>query len=232
MPVREHAAFVNATADFRIEVADTPAKREAAYRLRYQVYCTERGYEPGLGQRETDPFDERAGHALLTQLSTGRVVGTVRLVGPAGTGRDSDHIDVPMQQVCPPALLRSIPRSDRVGEISRFAISRDLRDDIAGGLPLRLGLLRGIVELSAGMQLSAWCAIMERSLLRLLRLSGVHFHSLGPLIEHHGLRQPTWGRIDDVLGRMRRDCPMVWNYITDGGSLWPCASEPMSAAVA
>ena len=98
--------------------------------------------------------------------------------------------------------------------------------------PANLGLLRGIVELSAEMQLSAWCAIMERSLLRLLRLSGVHFHSLGPLIEHHGLRQPTWGRIDDVLGRMRRDCPMVWNYITDGGSLWPCASEPMSAAVA
>jgi N-acyl amino acid synthase of PEP-CTERM/exosortase system len=126
-----------------------------------------------------------------------------------------------MQHVCAPALFRMLPRCDRMGEISRFAISKELRDDPAGAVPLRLGLLRGIVELSASMQLTAWCAIMERGLLRLLRLSGVHFHPLGPAIEHRGLRQPSWGRIDDVLGRMWRECPTVWNYITDGGLLWP-----------
>jgi N-acyl-L-homoserine lactone synthetase len=230
VPVREHSGLMRATADFRIEVADTPEKREAAYRLRYQVYCTERGYEPGIGALEKDRFDERAGHALLTQVSTGRVIGTVRLVAPTEAGRTPIDLDVPMQRVCPPGLFRTLPRS--MGEISRFAISKELRDDPVGALPLRLGLLRGIVELSASMQLTAWCAIMERSLLRLLRFSGVHFHPLGPAIEHHGLRQPSWGRIDDVLGRMWSECPAVWNYITDGGALWPCTSEPTAAAVA
>jgi N-acyl-L-homoserine lactone synthetase len=222
--------LTRATADFRIEVADTPEKREAAYRLRYQVYCTERGYEPGQGVLETDRFDERAGHALLTQLSTGRVVGTVRLVAPAEVGRNTVDLDVPMQRVCPPALFRVVPRSERLGEISRFAISKELRDDPAGCVPLRLGLLRGIVELSAGMHLTSWCAMMERSLLRLLRFSGVHFHPLGPAIEHRGLRQPSWARIDDVLGRMWRECPVVWHYITDGGALWPRMTEPAAAA--
>jgi N-acyl-L-homoserine lactone synthetase len=231
VPVREHTGLMRATADFRVEVADTPEKREAAYRLRHQVYCTERGYEAGQGRLETDRFDERAGHALLTQLSTGRVIGTVRLVAPATPLRDCAALDVPMQHVCPPGLFRSLPRV-RIGEISRFAISKELRDDAAGALPLRLGLLRGIVELSANMQLSAWCAIMERSLLRLLRLSGVHFEPLGPAIEYRGLRQPLWGRIDDVLGRMQRDCPAVWNYITDFGALWPCATDQTEAAVA
>jgi N-acyl-L-homoserine lactone synthetase len=220
---------MRATADFRVEVADTPEKREAAYRLRYQVYCTERGYESCAGRLETDQFDERAGHALLTQISTGRVVGTVRLVAPSGAIRDPGALDVPMQRVCPPGVLRMIPRCGRIAEISRFAISKELRDDPAGSMPLRLGLLRGIVELSAAMDVSAWCAIMERGLLRLLRLSGVHFEPLGPAIEHRGLRQPTWGRIDDVLGRMRRDCPTVWNYITDFGALWPRSSEPAVA---
>jgi N-acyl-L-homoserine lactone synthetase len=230
--VREHGALLSATADFRIEVADSPEKREAAYRLRYQVYCAERGYEPGQGRLEMDRFDERAGHALLTQLSTGRVVGTVRIVAPADVGRNPTDLDVPMQHVCPPGLFRTLTQAGRIGEISRFAISKELRDDVAGGLPLRLGLLRGIVELSASMQLGTWCALMERSLLRLLRLSGVHFHLLGPAIEHRGLRQPSWGRIDDILGRMWRECPAVWNYITDGGALWPRTSESMSAAVA
>jgi N-acyl-L-homoserine lactone synthetase len=230
VPVREHTALLKATADFRIEVADTPEKREAAYRLRYQVYCTERGYESCEGRLETDRFDDRAGHALLTQLSTGRVVGTVRLVAPASVAANPSGLDVPMQRVCPPGLFRALPRA--LGEISRFAISKELRDDPAGALPLRLGLLRGIVELSANMQLTAWCAIMERSLLRLLRFSGVHFHPLGPAIEHRGLRQPSWGRIDEVLGRMWRECPAVWHYITDGGALWPCAAEPAAVAVA
>jgi N-acyl-L-homoserine lactone synthetase len=229
--VREHSALIGAIEHFRIEVADTPEKREAAFRLRHQVYCSERGYEPGQGSLETDRYDERAGHALLTQLSTGRVVGTVRLVAPADAGgRNPADLDVPMQRVCPPGLFGTLPRS--MGEISRFAISKELRDDPAGALPLRLGLLRGIVELSASMQLTAWCAIMERGLLRLLRFSGVHFHPLGPAIEHRGLRQPSWGRIDEVLGRMWRECPAVWDYITDGGALWPYSAEPTAAAVA
>lgn len=232
MQVKAHTDLMRATADFRIEVADTPEKREAAYRLRHQVYCTERGYEPGQGRLEMDRFDERAGHALLTQLSTGRVVGTVRLVAPLGNGKDPASFDVPMQSVCPSGLFRTLPRCGRIGEISRFAISKELRDDLAGSMPLRLGLLRGIVELSATMNLTAWCAIMERSLLRLLRISGVHFQALGPVIEYHGLRQPSWGLIDDVLGRMQRDCPTVWNYITDFGALWPGPTEEASAAVA
>jgi N-acyl-L-homoserine lactone synthetase len=226
--VREHTRLMRAIADFRIEVADTPEKREAAFRLRYQVYCTERGYESCEGRLETDRFDESSGHALLTQLSTGRVVGTVRLVAPLAIGAATP--EVPMQHVCPPGAFRALPRT--IGEISRFAISKELRDDPVGALPLRLGLLRGIVELSASMQLTAWCAIMERGLLRLLRFSGVHFHPLGPAIEHHGLRQPSWGRIDEVLGRMWRESPAVWNYITDGGALWPCTAEPPAAAVA
>jgi len=232
VPVREHGSLLRATADFRIEVADTPEKREAAYRLRYQVYCNERGYEPGADRLETDCFDEHAGHALLTQLSTGRVVGTVRLVAPANSSGGPAVLDVPMQRVCPPGLFQAIPRCGRIGEISRFAISKELRDDLAGALPLRLGLLRGIVQLSASMHLAAWCAIMERGLLRLLKASGVHFHPLGPAIEYRGLRQPTWGRIDEVLGRMWRECPAVWEYITDCGALWPRAPEPVAVAVA
>ncbi len=228
MPVREHGGLLRATADFRIEVADTPEKREAAYRLRYQVYCTERGYESGRGRLETDRYDDRAGHALLTQVSTGRVVGTVRLVAPADSAKDPAALDVPMQSVCPPALFRALPRCGRIGEISRFAISKELRDDAVGAMPLRIGLLRGIVELSATMNLTTWCAIMERGLLRLLRLSGVHFHPLGPAIEYRGLRQPAWGRIDDGLGRMWRECPAVWNYITDGGALWPRATDEVA----
>lgn len=220
---------------FRIEIADTPEKREAAYRLRYQVYCIERGYEPGEGAIETDRFDHRAGHALLIQSSTERVVGTVRLVAPvvAAGYCPAAELDLPMHGLCSPAIFKELPSDGRMGEVSRFSISKDLRDTAAvGSVPLRLGLVRGLVQLSAEMGINAWCAVMEPTLLRLLRVSGIHFTSLGPAIEYRGLRQPSWNRLDDILTRMRRERPAVWDYVTDYGALWPETVEAATAVAA
>ncbi len=207
-----------AVRDFEVAVADTQERLKAAYRLRHQVYCVERGYfAEDDGALETDQFDARAGHAVLTQRSTGRVVGTVRVVAPSLRGPTAD---LPMQKLCDPAVFRMLPMGS-TGEISRFAISKDLRDAAcAGNAMLRLGLMRGIVEVSNQMGLTHWCAVMEHTLLRLLRVSAIHFQPLGPAVEYHGLRQPTWGRISGVLGRIRHERPGVWDYITEGGSLW------------
>ncbi|MBV9537388.1 MAG: GNAT family N-acetyltransferase [Acidisphaera sp.] len=201
---------------FDVKIAKTPEQKDAAFRLRYQVYCVERGYEPGQGAKETDRFDPRSGHAILVQRSTGLVVGTVRVVAPKAQGDDAD---LPMQLLCARQVSPALA-AGRTGEISRFAISKDLRDGGSGDVPLRLGLMRGIVEISAELGLTHWCAVMERTLLRLLRLSGIHFDPLGPAIEYRGLRQPSWGGIERVLDRMRRERPAVWDYVTDEGTLW------------
>lgn len=216
----------DAARDFSVTVADTPASIEAAYRLRHQVYCVERGFEQSQGAIETDTFDPHARHVLLTQRSTGRVVGTVRVVA---TQRAEPATRLPIQTLCPSNLLRVLPIRN-TGEISRFAISKDLRDaSCAGNALLRLGLMQGIVRLSADMGLTHWCAVMEQTLLRLLRVSGIHFQPLGPAIEHRGLRQPSWGRIDGVLARMRRERPAVWDYITESGSLWRDTQAALAA---
>ncbi|MFC0385101.1 GNAT family N-acyltransferase [Muricoccus vinaceus] len=217
--------ILDAAKDFEVTIADTPERLRAAYSLRHQVYCMERGYEPGTGALETDRFDRRAGHALLTQRSTGRLVGTVRIIAPSAVGSD---LDLPMQSLCQDGAIRALPTRG-TGEISRFAISKSLRDASADGIPLRLGLMRGVVQLSANMGIRHWCAVMEHTLLRLLRGSGIHFQPLGPAVEFRGLRQPCWGPVDQVLGRMFAERPAVWNYVTDGGALWPA---PMQAAAA
>ena len=210
-------SFSQSLSDFDLTVADTFETREAAYRLRHQVYCLERGYEPSRGGRETDDFDQDAGHILLSQRSTGRVVGTVRVV----VAEDGAPSGLPLGLICPAELLATLPQG-RTGEVSRFAISKELRDVTAGSsMPMRLGLVRGIVQLSAARGLTQWCAVMEPTLLRLLRISGIHFQPLGPVIEHHGLRQPSWGNIAMMLARMHQECPSAWEYVTDGGTLYP-----------
>ena len=206
--------------EFRVQVADTPELRNAAFRLRYQVYCIERGFEPGVGDIETDEFDERSRHVILRHAVDGQIIGTVRMVAPA---IDRLHDCFPMQRVCDPAVLRHLPLAT-TGEISRFAISKERRLSCTSAVLLRLALMRGIVMMSHELELTHWCAVMERSLLRLLQVTAIHFHPVGPLVSHHGIRQPSTGSIASILERIRRERFEVWNYITANGTYFGSVS--------
>ena len=97
MTVPEHARIFETAQDFELAIADTPSPLRAAFRLRHQVYCLERRYEHASSGLEKDCFDDRASHVILTQRSTGRVVGTVRLVVPRF---DIPGPDLPMKRLC------------------------------------------------------------------------------------------------------------------------------------
>ena len=85
---------------------------------------------------------------------------------------------------------------------------------------LRLALVRGLVDLSGELGLTHWCAMMEPSLLRLLRATAMHFEAHGPLVDHHGMRQPSFTSLDAFLGRVEREHPAIWDFVTDSGKLW------------
>ena len=197
-------------------VADTPELMSEVFRLRYQVYCVEKGYEPGYNGTESDEFDSAARHVLLIHRASGEPVGTVRIVP---SSPKSGLRGLPMTAVCAPSVMRNLPPRT-TGEISRFALSKQRRMSCRAGSMVRLGLMQGIVRLSGELGLTDWCAIMEPMLLRLLRMNAIHFAPLGPLVEHHGLRQPSYANVPRVLAQMWAQQWDVWNYVTLGGTLW------------
>jgi hypothetical protein len=67
---------------------------------------------------------------------------------------------------------------------------------------------------------------MERTLLRLLRSSGIHFLALGPLVAYHGIRQPAIWAVEEGFACMKRERPAIWDFLTDNGRLLP-AAEPV-----
>jgi N-acyl-L-homoserine lactone synthetase len=220
-------AFAAVRNEVTIQVADTPELVREAHRLRYQVYCVERNYEAGQAGLEIDEFDERARHVVLCQRRTGEVVGTARLVLPCPTALQDS---LPVQRVCDPTLLPRIPLAT-AAEVSRFAICKDRRGLSPAAVSLmRLGLVQGLVRLSDEAGLAHWFAVMERTLLRLLRSSAIHFQPVGPVVEHHGLRQPAYIHVGAMLSRMRREQPKIWDFITEGGRLWQSRLEYPIAA--
>lgn len=68
---------------WRVGLATEPHEREAAYRLRYDVFFREEGYGPtatAADGRDTDPFDDWCEHVILFDDSQERVVGTYRAI--------------------------------------------------------------------------------------------------------------------------------------------------------
>jgi len=70
------------------------------------------------------------------------------------------------------------------------------------------------------MGITHWVAVMEPTLLRLLRRSGIAFNLLGDPVEYHGLRQPCYAKIGDLLAGVYAKNREIWDLFTDSGRLW------------
>ena len=214
-------AIQAATDKLVVELAVSPGQVLEAQRLRYRMHCHQLGFEAGKDGLEQDEFDPASRHVLVRSRLTGAVVGTVRVV-LSDTGLDG----FPMRRACEARVLGPLPALS-TGEISRFAVARE-RPGLspAAAALVRLGLIRGIVQISAAHELTHWCALMDRPLLRLLQATAIHFQPIGPGVAYHGPRQPAQCAIGAMLRQVQLEQPVVWAYLTGDGTLW---SEARSA---
>ena len=228
---------------FDIVPADTPALREKAYRLRYQVYCCEHEYETPEEhpqQLEMDPFDCRSIHSLIIDRASGAATGTVRLILP---DQNAPGESFPVQKMCNHPLLSEV--ASRAAEVSRFAISKKLRKMVEGCLDVEgnqyasgkylkislvLGLMKATLQMSFQYGIADWFAVMEPSLLRLLSRFGICFTPIGPLIEHHGFRQPCHANVSTLLERVRQEHFDLWEFVTESSRSSCCRKLGDTAA--
>ena len=223
---------------FETRVADCPALIEAAHALRYQVYCVERKFEDAeehSGGLETDQYDKGAIQGVLFHRPSEQAIGTVRIIQPAKCG----EAGLPIAQLLSENgidLAKFVRIVDSV-EISRFAISKEFRrrwtDErvIAAGRPLTrlestrqanlpcLSLIQFLLRQCVEQGVVYWTAVMESTFLRMLARMGIHFTSIGPVVFHHGFRQPCYCYLPTMLEELKFEHPDYWQVITNGGEL-------------
>ena len=214
--------------------AHTEEELDSVFRLRFQVYCLERGFEDATEYpdgRERDGDDARSLHSLLLDRATGSAVGTVRLILPYGGG------DLPVfRLIGSRERYRAGLPLETTAEVSRFAVAKTFRRQIENGWRpgpgsaavagcgrepayqlLTAGLIRAIVTMSAVGGITHIVAMMEPTLLRLLGRLGVAFHPLGEPVEHHGRRQPGWAVITHLIASIKNRHPELGEIIADIG---------------
>ena len=211
-------AIACAEQELSVEMVCAPEEVLEAKRLRYRIYCEERGFEPGEGGLEQDAFDDFSRHVLVRSRNTGAVHGTVRV---ALCPEKNSRLGFPMERVCKSSVTARLPRQ-ATGEVSRFALSRD-RSGIspAAAALMRVCLIRGVIGVAHHEGLTHLCALMERTLLRLLQATSIHFLPIGPEIEYRGLRHPSLWEVDEGLDRVQRENPVLWSFITNQGAFAP-----------
>ena len=213
---------------FEIVAANTPALRSEVFRLRYQVYAQELGWEQQTqfpNGEETDINDPRSAFCLLRHRASQRYIGCVRLVMV-----DPDVSETPFPfevaaQVSADELAASYTANWRevAGEISRVAVISDFRrrtgernaavtdveEDTNPARPER----RGFPHIAVGLYLGAAVmgtlrglervfALMEPKLARRLRAYGIVFNKIGEAVDHHGLRVPYCLEGDSFEGHL------------------------------
>lgn len=213
---------------FEAVPANTPALLDAAYALRYRVYCVEHPFEDARttrDEREIDAYDAHSVHAVLLYRPSSEVAGCVRLILPTP---ELGLAALPLRALLGPGERRrlgTLPRYS-TAEISRYAVSKafrrrageDLYPDVDADLSpadarrlaphMTLGLFRGVATLADAHGVTHLCAAMAPALLRLLERFGLAFERLGPPIEYHGLRQPCLAELDALregLSRTREE---------------------------
>ena len=246
-PSRHGASLAEAYQEmFQGVLADTPQLRSEVHRLRFQVYCLERNFEDPArnpGGLERDEYDNHAAHALLMHRASGLFVGTVRMILHKPGAREGS---LPFHKLCREPRLRdpSFLPFETMAEFSRFAISKQFRsragDDAYGRayspeelandarrvVPhITLGLMTMALQIAIARGIDCVCAVMEPPLLRLLSRFGIFFNPVGPLVEHHGLRQPCYEFVAPLLARIEIERPEIWDVITDRGRLWKSSTE-------
>lgn len=220
--------------------ADTRELQEETYRIRYQVYCKEFGYEREEdcpGGMERDSYDPQSRHALLYHRPSARPAGCVRLITPHP---QMLYTPLPFERFCGDALDRSLIDPCKLppgsyGEFSRLAtlsLFRRRKEDVhlpinsveppehqemAGrdSFPLLpLGLFLTALTLFLNSRLQIVFAMMEPRLERLLRRYGILFTQVGQVMDYHGPRGPFMMHRDTLLPNLTPDACELMRLIS------------------
>ena len=237
---------------FEVMLASTPGLRAKAHRLRYEVYCVEHSYEDPAdhpGGLEYDSFDRHSVQSVLIHRTTGIVAGVARLILP---WHDGEPRTLPFHDACahkPPEHQYPFPISS-TGEASRLLISREFvrycdrlartrgpaarngRAKCGNGLVfqnLLFGLIASITQMSFEHDITHVCGLLRPALLRLLNRTGNYFVPVGPMVDHHGRRQPCYVDLEEVSKTVARERPDIWEIMFVPGQLWQSSFETQIA---
>jgi N-acyl amino acid synthase of PEP-CTERM/exosortase system len=102
-------------------------------------------------------------------------------------------------------------REQRRAADSSFAQSR--RDDELLLRFITFGLFDGLLRISHQHEINYLAALMKISLMSIIEKFGMEFERLGDIVEYHGLRQPCFAVLNNLIERSRMERTPLWQFV-------------------
>jgi N-acyl amino acid synthase of PEP-CTERM/exosortase system len=210
---------------FEIVPALSDALKDEVFRIRHQVYCEDLAFEPRrLDKRESDEFDVQSLHLLIRSVRTHQFIGCTRIIR---VRPDDPQQLLPFERSCAETIDRSIVDPARltrssIAEVSRLAVISPYRrrkgesktplsmsdtDFVMIGHPrfpfIPVALYLGTVELARLHGIETLFVLTEPRLANHFKKLGVRIQTIGPAIEHHGLRIPSMMSTSTVINNLK-----------------------------
>jgi N-acyl amino acid synthase of PEP-CTERM/exosortase system len=211
---------------------DSEYMKKEVYKLRYDVYVNEFGFEKqgdhpsGLEMDIYDPYSVELAAIEQVNVERQKIIGTIRLI------LHSEH-GFPIENTVPIGFTGKKPPVDKIAEISRLAISKEYRRRQGDGLYgaksfqkvsedggladcgriqsekvkiqpyLILGLFKEMYQVSKKMGITHWYMITEKKLWYALKRFDLIFRQIGEPVNYHGLRIPYLGVVAEIEQHLR-----------------------------
>ena len=193
--------------EYGVVQANSAALLSKAYSLRYQCYCVENEYENKNSlEIENDNFDLFSAHGLLFRKQDNIFFGNVRLIKPI-------HRKFPIEFFVD--INKYVDKNSSL-EISRFCLSKDLRKQINQKqyeALYVLSLIKWIVNYALLNHYEYLLAIVEPSLIRVLKKHSIEFNVLGEKVNYHGVRYPCCIVLNKLLEEVRQKKPEIFEFM-------------------
>ncbi len=193
------------------KVADSDYELQSSYRLRFKVYCEEKGwmssadYPNGM---ETDSYDSKAIHVIAMDDNY-QVVGNMRIL-PA-----EYYSKLPYESH--PGLFRGYRKAVHVAELSRLIVTAT-----KNRIEVTHGILRATYQISKEMGLENWIFVLEPSLVRLLGRFGFYLNAVGtPSMYFGGFTMASICNIEQCEKQWKSTNSYLWEYYQTESILAP-----------
>lgn len=229
---------------FEIIPAFNAELRENVFRIRYNVYAEELGWEDRKNfpaGMEKDAFDSHSLHCLLRHRPSNEFIGCVRLVvNNPDTPNTLFPIEESFETNFADTHAKLVPyERHQLGEISRIAVlssfrhrqgeknkphteiedPRSQREERRRFPHIALGLYLAAGALGIAQGKLCVFAMMEPKLARRLRIFGIKFEQLAEPIEHRGLRAPFIVTRENFTGGLAPQMSALLAHISDAVTL-------------
>lgn len=224
--------------NFSICEAITTSQIDETYRVRHAVYCDEFEYlSKHTDGKESDEYDSQSFHCLVGDLSSKSHIGCMRLIQGSA---DSNNGTLPVFRQCAEAFDKRLFNVNdyepgQLGEVSRLAVINSHRmrnaDRRKPSAPepsqseqrakknrrqhsvVPLSLFLGGMVLFKKMEAEIVVAMMEPSLGRMLRMSGIMFEPVGQIVDYHGPRAPFILRKELMFRELSDDMMELFEHV-------------------